>query len=114
MGVLAGATSGGGEFDEALIRPYVKLANTYIRHVTVDINLTLRDMERKNLTEADEYKLLKGQVEGASRLKPAENVTDVENNMLTLMEIYAYLQRCTQCLLEKQIESVFTKYVSNA
>lgn len=87
------------------------MAYIHINIVPFDIGIVIRDMVKKDLKNSDEFKKLLEYKKITEKLTKDKSFENTKNNILILLEIYSFLERSNQFLLEKQIEQVFKKYI---
>lgn len=99
-----------------IVNAYTGMVDVYLGIVPFDIEITLRDMKAKSIDGTDEYQKLSEYRETSSKLKPisGKGIQEIQTNVHALLEIYSFLERCNQLLLERQIEGIFSKYVNKA
>ena len=117
LGVSAAAQLHGesGDFSK-IVSAFTGMVDVYLGIVPFDIDLTRRDMKAKGLDAMEEFQRLTEYRETSSKLKPAsgKGLEVIQANVYILLEIYSFLVRCNQLLLEQQIEGLFSKYMKIA
>jgi hypothetical protein len=119
LGQALGYTAGAEILDSIglskTVSVYAGMVDVHLGIVPFDIDLTLRDMKAKKLDLTEEYRKLSEYREITSKLKPisGKGIESIQANVFVLLEINSSLQICNQLILERQIESIFAKYVKN-
>lgn len=90
------------------------IVKLYLGQAPFEINTTLRDFESKNIQETPEYEKLNSYIGLLNTLSPSNNRLEFEKIVFSLLEIYSFLERCNQVLLEKEMKGLFNKYVDGA
>lgn len=102
------------EKNTKIVKAFMGTVSTYISIVPFDIDMTRRDMKTKGLEATDEYQKLGEYHDSSLNLKSGESFETTQANVYILFEIYSFLERCNQLLLERQMEGLFSKYMKNA
>jgi len=89
------------------IESFAVLLHTYIAIVPTDVEIVLRDLARKKLSEGEEYRQLNSKKSMITELAPGATKEQLRLCAVSLLTVYASLERCNQLLLEKKIESMF-------
>jgi len=87
-----------------------KLANFYLRVLPHDIKLTMRDLEKNNLKDTEEYNALSEYLKKVSSVSLANDIESLRDNTLFLLEIIGYLSQSNHILLEQQAHSALQPY----
>ena len=86
------------------------ICNMYTGLAPFDIEATIRDMTSANMTESEEFKKLLNYVMPAKKLKATKDSLILKENVFFLLDLYSFLGRCNQKLLEVQTNKLFSKY----
>lgn len=115
FGQIAGISShvadGKGELD-GFAEMAFGIYDLYLRTAPFEAEVTLRDMVAKNLDKTKEYFEIDAYKMKLAALKPTRDMSEIKHSLFLLMEFYMFLLRSNHLLLERQLESVFEKYVS--
>jgi len=101
------------EIDD-LVSAGVSASDMYISMAPFDIKITLRDMEASNLSDIAEYEKLISYEEKSKKLKITRNISELKDTIYLLIEVYSFLGRCNQIMLENQIQNLFQGYLKSA
>ena len=96
------------------IMPHLSFVELHIRSCDFEIKTTLRDMEGINLKNSEEFSKLVKYQEIATSLTHSQEFDKVKANIFKLLEIYSFIARCSQLVLESQIQRLFSHYIKNA
>ncbi len=118
LGQLLGMAAASQEHDEEdsineMVDSFSGISNLYAELAPFEINTVLRDFESKDLNSTDEYTKLKSYIGKLEDIQDQRTYSNVKNNVYILLEVYSFLERCNQMLLEAQIKRIFSKYVGN-
>lgn len=102
----------GGTIDVQYDITMSKVANFYLKVAPQEIKLTIRDFEKNELKDLEEYDILKQHLEKLKTLSLAEDIESLRDNILVLLEIYNHLNRCSQILLEKEASAALEPYIN--
>ncbi|MFL0804253.1 MAG: hypothetical protein K6L81_11085 [Agarilytica sp.] len=111
-----GMVTGTGEdssFSE-MAETIIGISDMYVGIAQFDIETTLRDMVTANVSDSSEYTKLESYLDPAKNLKTTRNVTEFKKNTYFLLDLYSFLGRCNQMLLEIQTKKLFSGYVKTA
>jgi len=111
LGYVAGLTKGSGDEDSTLVRILSESMEMYSAITPTEIDITMRDMEKSDLTETSDYEKLKSCKEKISNLATEKTFQTLQKNIFTIVEVYHLLQICNQNLLQRQMEMMFQKYL---
>ena len=95
-----------------LVDSFAGASSLYSGLAPFEIETTLRDFESKGLSETREYAKLQSYTDKLKDIQKPEDYPSIKNNVFILLEVYSFLERCNQMLLEAQIENLFSNYVS--
>ena len=111
VGLIAGLSGGGQDRDyEHFVRLFGESLQTYFEIAPVEIAITLRDMERKELTDTEEFHSLKKYEQIDQHIGDEDIYEGVKSNCLTYLKIYEFLQMANQLVLTHEMDRVFEKY----
>ncbi len=114
LGMKAGAL--GGESDEslkAIVDTTDSLAQLHLGAAPFEISLLLRDMKSKNLHQLEEYRELEAKKRQLAGVVLGSDFKSTRTAVFKLIDVYAALERCNQLLLEREMDTLFTKYVGD-
>lgn len=114
LGMAVGALNEDDDEIDDISATMVGVADMYIGMAPFDLETTLRDMKAVDLADTSEYEKLESYVKPASELNATRNLGVLKSNIYLLLEVYAFMGRCNQMMLEKQIHSLFEGYVEDA
>lgn len=100
--------------DAEEIRSLSGLLDLYIRLAPFDIDVTLRDMQAKGVGAEEEIRKLSEYRDTVASMRPAAEQTNLSDPVFKILEVYGFLERCYQLLLERQLEGMFNKYMGKA
>jgi hypothetical protein len=111
LGVNAAPRKGkDDESIENMVSGFDSIAQLHIDAAPFEIGLTLRDMRSKKLDSLQEFKQLTRRKQALDELNLGGDFQSKKNTVLSLLELYAWLKRCNQLLLEKEMDLLFSKY----
>lgn len=87
---------------EFLKRVGVTVRN-FSRVVLMDARITKKEMEKNGLNDISEFSELDSYIEEVRKIDPSDNLSALQKNIVTLIEIYSHLHYCQQLMLEKQV-----------
>ena len=99
------------DFEIEDIASNVSMVDMYLELCDFEINTVLRDMEAINLSDMEEYHKLVTYLDVSKSLDASREFTQLKNNIMKLSEIYTFIARCGQLVLEAQIKHLFGSYV---
>lgn len=92
----------------------LSMVTMYLESSSFELNTTLRDMKEIGLESSEEYrKLMEYRVE-AKGLTLSKDTELIQQSILKLSEIYTFIGRCRQVVLEEQIHKLFGGFISKA
>jgi hypothetical protein len=94
-----------------LVESFAGIADIYVGIAPFDIDISCRDLAAKGLENTEEYAKLQEYRRIASAMSLTGTFGVVRGNILSLLEIYGFLERCNHLVLEKQMEALFSKYI---
>jgi|GEM_PF-2529823 len=97
---------------QKMIDSFDAIARLYLGAAPFEISLTVRDMKAKGLDDLEEYVELESTKHALGGLELGEDFDSKRNVVISLLGVYGQLERCNQLLLEKEMDSLFSKYVS--
>lgn len=110
----ANAAAEGDEPDgslKAMLDTFTSLAQLHLGAAPFEIKLVLRDMKARKLEQIEEYKELEGKQAMLSGLVLGKDFESKRAAVFSMIEVYGALERCNQLLLEREMDSLFSKYV---
>ncbi len=111
LGFAAGFTEANEVKASGLVKTMANYIEMYSSVTLTEIDITMRDMNENGLGGTPEYERLKSYKDKISNLAKEKNFSALQNNMLSIVEVYRFLQFCNQMLLQRQIEKMFRKYL---
>lgn len=99
---------------QKMIDTFDSIARLHLDAAPFEISLTVRDMKSKGLDDLEEYLELQSTKQTIEGLVVAEDFNSKKAVVISLLKVYGQLERCNQLLLEKEMDSLFSKYVSRA
>ena len=117
LGQVLGVNAAAREDDldtsiEKMVDTFDSIARLYLGAAPFEISLTVRDMKAKGLDRLEEYSELQSKKQTLEVLELDQDFESKKNVIISLLEVYGQLERCNQLLLEKEMDSLFSKYVS--
>ncbi|MDZ7661397.1 hypothetical protein [Thiohalophilus sp.] len=115
---LLGMSAASSDYDEGdstskIVDSFSGISGLYTELAPFEIEATLKDFESKGLSEAIEYIKLQSYTDRLRDLQEPINYYSIKDNVFLLLEVYSFLERCNQILLETQIERLFSEYVGS-
>ena len=115
LGVNAAVPEGDLDFSiQKMIDTFDAIAHLYLGAAPFEISLTVRDMKAKGLDDLEEYVELESTKHTLGGLELEADFDSKRNVVISLLGVYGQLERCNQLLLEKEMDSLFSKYVNRA
>lgn len=111
LGITTAIDLEGENEDAELVRPHIAIADLYIGMVKFDCSSTLKEMENSGLESSDEFFKLEEYKNLAYDLNISTEIETVKKNIFSLLEIYNFLAKCNQMVLEQQVKNLFKPYV---
>lgn len=111
LGYVAGYTKTGVVEDSGIIKTMANYIEMRSSVTLMEIDITMRDMDKNDLDVTPEYERLKSCKDKISNLAKDTNFPTLQKNMLTLVEANRILQFCNQMLMQRQMEKMFLKYM---
>lgn len=99
---------------QKMIDTFDSIASLYLDAAPFEISMTVRDMNAKGLDNLEEYLILQSTKQALEGLVVGEDFNSKKAAVISLLKVYGQLERCNQLLLEKEMDSLFSKYVSRA
>ncbi len=116
LGQSVGFAAGVEEDDDQTIRnmlsTYTEMVLMHSKLTPVEIETTLRDMRQHNLESSSEYKKLESYIKRIKDLKPGATFDVLRENVFEIVEAYHFMLLCSHMVLQRQMDKVFSKYVS--
>jgi len=88
----------------------VDIVNSYVALAPFDVSITARDYKLNNMESSEEFQKLTEYSKKVDSLETSTEFDIVRANVLLLLELYSFLERCNQALMERQMEKLFSKY----
>jgi hypothetical protein len=79
----------------------------FSRVALMDSRITKKEMGKNGLNNISEFSELDSYVDEVRKIDYSENLSALQKNIVTLIEIYSHLHYCQQLMLEKQIIRYF-------
>lgn len=114
LGMMASADADSGSARHPLVDTYTGMVDMHIGLAHFDVDITRRDMKAKGLSDSEEYGRLEQYAKVVVELSLSTDAEIVKKNAFALLEVYGFLERCNQVLLEAQMEGLFNKYLKGA
>lgn len=115
LGVNAALREDDPDFSvQKMVDTFDSIARLYLGAAPFEISLTVRDMKAKGLDDLEEYFELSSTKQALEGLELGPDFDSKRNVVIALLGVYGQLERCNQLLLEKEMDSLFSKYVSRA
>jgi hypothetical protein len=89
------------------------LLDMYSRSGHTEIQTTLRDMEQNGSKDSDDYKQLVAYADVLRNLDKRHEFQALQKSTKQILETYHFVQHCNVGLLQRQMDSVFTKYIGS-
>ncbi|QYK12779.1 hypothetical protein K0I63_18980 [Shewanella rhizosphaerae] len=96
-----------------LANTFFGIARLYHGQAPFEISTTLRDFESKGIQEEPEYEKLNFYLHMVNSITPSNDRAEFEKVVFSLLEVYSFLERCNQVLLENEMKGLFNKYVES-
>ena len=97
-----------------IVDTYAGIVDMHIGLAPFDVDITRRDMKKKGLGDSEEYDRLEHYGKVVAELSPSKEPQGIKKNAFALIEVYGFLERCSQMLLEAEMEGLFSKYLKKA
>ncbi len=116
LGQVLGFTVGVGEVgsdDSELLnarRAFTGMMRMHINLLPFEISSQLSDLESLNLDKSNEYIKLKSYQSMANDLEYSEEQNELNDTIHLMLEIYSFLARCNNFVLENKIVQLFGRY----
>lgn len=109
IGMVLGfaSTAGNDTYASESTEAFKVLMHTHIAVAPIEIEITLRELKEKNLNDSEEFRQLENFQKMAKKLILGPSNEDLRQCAISLLSIYASLERGNQILLEKKIEAIF-------
>ena len=112
LGFAAGINEDTGDEDSKIVKLLSESMEMYCAITPIEIDITMRDMEKNSLTKTADYEKLKSYKEKINNLATEKTFQSLQKNTFTLVEVYHLLQICNQYLLQRHMEIMFQKYLA--
>jgi hypothetical protein len=107
MGRLMGFAIGYSSVAEKDAAEFLKRVGSTIRSFSrvalMDARITKKEMEKNELNNISEFSELGSYVDEVGKIDPSDNLSALQKNIVTLIEIYSHLHYCQQLMLEKHV-----------
>jgi hypothetical protein len=107
MGRLMGFAIGYSSVAEKDAAEFLKRVGSTIRSFSrvalMDARITKKEMEKNELNNISEFSELDSYVDEVGKIDPSDNLSALQKNIVTLIEIYSHLHYCQQLMLEKHV-----------
>ncbi|MFT7110934.1 MAG: hypothetical protein ACI843_002611 [Psychrobacter glaciei] len=119
LGQVLGFTVGVGEVgsdDSELLnarRAFIGMMRMYINLLPFVITSQLNDLESLNLGKSNEYIKLKAYQSIANDIEYSEEQNELNSTIHFMLEIYSFLARCNNFVLENKIVQLFGRYTNS-
>jgi len=110
LGLVAGLTDTRADENSELIKTMAQYTQMYSAIMPIEIDITVRDMEKNGLTGIPDFEKLQSYQDKISHLATEKTFQTLQKNILIILEAYRFLQLCNQQLLQKQMEKTFHNY----
>jgi hypothetical protein len=88
----------------------VDIVNSYVALAPFDLSITARDYKVNDMESSEEYQKITEYTKRVEGLQTSTQFEIVRGNVVLLLELYSFLERCNQSLIERQMEKLFSKY----
>jgi hypothetical protein len=99
------------ESTSAIVDTFNAQVRLHLGAAPFELELLLRDMKTKKLEKTEEFKDLEDKKNSLEGLELAEDYDSKSSTVHKLIEVYSALERCNQLVLEREMDSLFKKYV---
>jgi hypothetical protein len=107
MGRLMGFAIGYSSVAEKDAAEVLKRVGLTIRSFSkvalIDARITKKEMEKNGLNNIREFSELDLYIDEVGKIDPSDNLSALQKNIVTLIEIYSHLHYCQQLMLEKHV-----------
>lgn len=100
----------GDESIQNMVSGFDSIAQLHLDAASFEISLALRDMRSKKLEGLEEFERLASRKQSLDGLHLGDDFESKKATVLSLLELYGWLKRCNQLLLEKEMDLLFSKY----
>jgi hypothetical protein len=76
---------------------------SFSRVALMDARITKKEMEKNGLNNISEFSELDTYVDEVEKIDPSDNLSALQKNIVTLIEIYSHLHYCLHLMLEKHV-----------
>lgn len=111
MGFTIGYSFGDKENAEKFIQTISNTIRSFSTLAPIELRITKKEMEKKRLHDTSEFAELDSYIEKLKNIEQEDNLSALQKNIVSFLEIYAYLYYCQQLLLEKESDKIFQKYL---
>lgn len=94
-----------------MIETFNSAMQLYIGTAPFEINLVLRDMKARKLDDIEEFTELESKKKHLMNPTTGNDFVALKATIFTLIDVYGVLERCNQLLLQREMDTLFSKYV---